>query len=568
MKNKMMNIIITVVGILLLYFLGDFYYEEYQGLFTGFYTGQYSPGTQFFAWYFMGDIGTSYLYSYLYRFFPSIEWVSWIYTIFIGISTILTFQLLDFITRDKLPNCTKIFLKVGLFILIVPLNIFFFNFSRVSYLLCGSSALNFIIRYQPSFTLLKNIRNAYPYILIFILGALTRVEPAMALSMLFVCFAIAWHNSIIQGLKSTLSFVIITLLIVGGIFVDIHYTDEFCKQVEPFTETSFLRNKVIPLSQMKTSLDSMRYEAASHMLWADPQNISVAFLKGLTHITDPKNFRQQRLKETWQDFAYRWKDYHGILVASALFVLFLALSTKDRKKSILLLAYAFALIFLILGQIYYAKLMVRAIYPILAFFLVSIILLYIQRYKKSRIYLGYIYLFAFIIFLTLSHDYSNRIRVAKENYRLNHEIAQKVNQIAKNEILLLNAMSFGNYTNRFRPFQHIHNTETYKLYINEAQLMSLINTYKYYLAKECSCDINNFSNFYKYLLGPNQHKKVYTISDQKRFQLINKYLSTMYGVNIQYKEITEVSLPKVYKMSLEEMYQPRLYQLTGYTISH
>jgi hypothetical protein len=47
-------------------------------LFDSFYSGKLTEGMPFRSIYFLGNIGTSHLYSLLYQLNPNVEWISWI----------------------------------------------------------------------------------------------------------------------------------------------------------------------------------------------------------------------------------------------------------------------------------------------------------------------------------------------------------------------------------------------------------------------------------------------------------------------------------------------------------
>lgn len=562
MKSLYKNIIFTFVAFAFCYLFLGFYYEEYQGLFTGLYTGEYSPGTQFFAWYFMGDIGTSYIYSYLYKFFPNIEWVSIIYTFMIGISSVLLLQLFDFYLDKKLNKHQIFVIKVFFFILLFPMNLMYFNFTRVAYLLVGTAGLNIIIRYDQNISFVQNFKHLYLFILLYLLGSMTRVEPSMSISLLLLCFSVVWNNDILKGIKSSVILLFIAYSILVGIFINIQISDDFCKKAEPDIETSYGLNKLIPLSDMSNKIDSMKYEAAVNMLWGDPNNISIDFLRSLTKVKDIWEYRKDRFQISIHDLFNHWSLFNKTLLINFIFCIIIMIKViRNKKKFWLQFLYSISIFVLLFAQIFFVKLTNRAFFPVLIIYTITVLLLFLKNQQNRRNTIGWIALFIFFIYLSLSNFFFVSYFEMKNYFTLNTEIAQKIQPTIHQQILLLNATTFGTYTNRFKPFEKINNDNTYKLYINEAQMMPLVNTYKDYLSKECNCDIHNFSAFYKYLLGPKQTKEVYTLSDEKRMNLISKYLKIMYRLDLNYVKVEKIQLPLTFKMSMAELYQPNLYRL-------
>ena len=61
-------LMVTVGCFLFTYLYYDFFYVEYEALFDSFYSGKLTGGLPFRSVYFLGNIGTSHLYSLLNQF--------------------------------------------------------------------------------------------------------------------------------------------------------------------------------------------------------------------------------------------------------------------------------------------------------------------------------------------------------------------------------------------------------------------------------------------------------------------------------------------------------------------
>lgn len=539
------------------------YYEDYQAFFSSFYSGSFSPGTPFYAWYFMADIGFSYLYASLYQIFPGLEWVSCIMFFYMYIAAVILFCLIDYYLKNKLSRPGIFLLQLIFFFLLFPDQIVNFNFTRVAYILCGTSLLAIIVLFDGIGKIRKHIYLYAALCTVYLVGSLTRSESSLAIALMFAGFVLAWHGNIRKAIQIMAIPLLIAVSIVGGIIIDINTSDKYYKQLEPDVEYQFTaRRNMVPISEMKTAQDSVKYEAASQLIWGDPQNMPVSFLRSLIKPSSSVFADEVQWARTWSVFKYNCGKFEYLLGFNILLLVLLCivlLRYNNKKTLLFLLLYVAAFVLLIIGQIYYTKIKERSFSPYLLFLMLTQLFLWVKETKPGVV--KWWFMFVPVIVLCYMHAQYLRDSINRhiESLRDNKNIYSQVVQLAGGETLLLNSQSFGVVTLQHVPFEKLDYPGFNKIYVNEAQLTSLISDYRKYLEKECACDVSDFSNFYRYVLSTDYPDKVYLLSDQKRMELTFKYLRVIYGIDIKYDVVT--TFPEVYQMDLEYKLVLNLYRL-------
>lgn len=544
------------------YILFGFYYEEHEAIFDAFYSGKLSPGTPFYSWYYMGNIGLSYLYVQLYKLNSNIEWMSWILYSYMALSFSLILFLIHYLLKNKLPYQFILLVQLIVYVLIMADSVVHFNFTRVSYFLCTAALLVLIFRFKNA----TDIKSK-PYIfislnLLFILGTFTRLETAMAVTALLFFLGTYYQRNILHTVRLFLFPVFTVALVLGGIIFDIHHTNSFYKQVEPDVETQItVRGNYVPISQMKTEKDSLRYMAATEMIWGDPNVVTVSFLRSLL-IHDSIFFldaRQwDRVKNTLIELADKY--WHLITVNILIaFLYFFYLLRKERFKALLLwLIFVLSFCFLVAIQTYFVKINDRSFAPYLSILLLSNLILLLLVIDNVNVFGKWLFGFisAFALFFHCQYLLSNTqiLKQERENYDTNIKLLyEKVG----NSIIALNSSSFRFFMVHNKPFHPFSFPPFYKIYINEAQVLSTVHTYHEYLEKECACDVSDLSNFYRFL--EKSSTKVYFLSMDDRMTLTRKYLKGIHNYDLEIQEVKVPGFKKMYDHEMAYIVEVKLY---------
>lgn len=544
------------------------YYEEYQALFSAFYSGAFSPGVTFRSWYFMADIGLSYIYTSLYQTFPGVEWVSLFLFFYMTLAAAILFCVVEYMLRGRLSRIVIAFVQAVLFFLVFASAIVDVNFTRVSYLLCGVSLLAILVWFDGIDKIKKHLGVYITLCLVYLIGTLNRSESSLAMVLIFSGFSWVWYGNIRRAFQVLAIPGLIAGAVVLGIMIDIRTTDKYYKQLEPDVEYQFTaRKNMVPISEMKTYEDSVRYRAARNMIWADPQNMPVKYIRGLIKPSDAVLIDTAQAQRTWKNFTNNFFKYKYLFLVNAILWLWIGvlfLRQGKRKDVVLLVLYGLAFIALILAQIYYTKMRDRSFSPYLFFLLLMLLALWVRQVKLEGIKRWFVALLLLVLCGVQLSTLQQVVHVHKEALKEYKALYAKLTEVAGGETLLLNSNSFGAFTLRQVPFEKFEHPEFHKVYMNEAQLTPLIQTYRNYLEKECGCSIWNFSNFYKYLLSSTYPDKVYLLSDEQRMELTFEYLKVIHGLDVKHEIVA--SFPNIYQLDMESktsLYLYRLYPVEG-----
>lgn len=546
LKHLLLSLCATGVVFLFCFTCYGSYSEEYQSLFNSFLSQAFSPGTLFNSWYYQGYIGISFLYAQLYIHFPRVEWVSWLSFLYLFIAAwgmaYYSFPILLKQGKKWMPVALLFFV----FILLAD-NLLHFQNARVAYLLCGSALLISIIRFPDLAAVREQCLLFLVTNFLYLLGCLSRSEPGMGMLFLFVPFAFLWHQNLKSTILSTLVPVLISSFLFLFIMADLRLSDEFHKRIEPDVEMQLtVRDNIVPLSDMKTATDSMKYEAAKNMLWGDPRVLDEKFLRSLIADAPYLSVSVKQITRTLSYCLDYIRTYFHLLAFAFVFLFLSSLrlyKTHTRMLALLPLLYFFVFIAAIFLQSFYVKMRDWSFSPYAALFLASCVLYFFKTSSSQNMSNAGLLL---LIAAGVLHHYFVHAGTMKEEqmHHYNKALYSAVKEVAGNETLLLNPSSYQNFLSANRPFEPINYSDFDKLFFYESQIASVLPGYRDYLMKECSCDVFDFSQFYRYLLSENYPHTVYALSTQRRMDLIQRYLKTIHFFNLAYREVPEAQLPQ------------------------
>lgn len=562
-QKKLLLIFVAtgIVFFLCLSFYGSFY-EEYQGLFNSFLSQAFSPGTLFNSWYYQGYIGISFLYARLYQQFPGVEWVSWLSFLYMFAAACgFGYCIIKALGKQAGNKILTATLLLFLFILLAD-NILHFQNARVAYLLCGSALLLSIIHFREPSAIRENRIGFIAVNALYLLGCLSRSEPGLGMLFLFVPFSMLWH----QSLRKAILPVFVPLLISSALFLfilaDLKLSDEFHKQVEPDVEMQLtVRNNIVPLGNMKTAVDSMKYEAAKNMLWGDPRVLDEKFLRSLIADAPYLSVSMKQINRTLQ-YCFEYVQEYAHLIFFSFLFLFLAFlnlyKNKSALQSVFPLCYFLVFLLAIFVQSYYVKMRDWSFSPYAALFLTSCALYYFKTVGYHKFYKAGFFLLLLTSVFHVQFVHANSAS-RKQIFAYNSALYASVKEIAGNETLLLNPSSYQSFLSANRPFEVFDYSDFSKLFFYESQIASVLPGYREYLMKECSCDVFDFSQFYNYLLDETYPHKVFALSTHRRMDLIQRYLQGIHSFRLEYHEVPDAQLPQHPKPDEEPL---RLYVLT------
>jgi len=529
---------VTVGCFLFTYLYYDFFYVEYEALFDSFYSGKLTGGLPFRSVYFLGNIGTSHLYSLLYQFYPQIEWISWILYSYLFVSCVIGLYLMLEIVPDTLSLIMKVGILVAVYLLVFADHNIHFIFTRVSYMATGISLIGLVyfFRYQGSIA-------ARPGLFIFlnfwfIVGTLTRSESATAAFMQIAFFGLFYMQNVKRFAMVFLFPFLFLLSLLSAIAFDIKSTKEFYKQIEPDIEAQYTdRQNTLPLSAMTTYRDTVMWQTAKDIMWADPKILSPSYLRSLIMpekliYTDLRQWH--RVYGSLSDIAARF--WYLCLLSMLMSI---AILIKYRFPSVLSFLFwlAFAASFWILSavQTYTDKVNDRSFSPLISLFIfchLVFLLPYLTGAVSRRMYpILAAMLVLFGIHLYHQKAEANQLQSDLLDYQKN---LSTITKVAANKILVVNSSSCDYLFSSNKPFRPFDFSRFKKIYITDGYNIPFLPYYRRYLERECHCDMYEFPSFWDYLRT--RQDEIVVVSTTHRMNILREYLKVIHGYDLPVSE--------------------------------
>lgn len=533
------------------YFCLGFYYVEYEALHSSFFSGKLTPGFAFRSIYFLMNIGISHGYSFLYEVWPNVEWLSVTYALCLFTASFIALYVLLAWLPKNIPLWAKVLVLVGAYFLAFADHHIHFIITRVSYLTAGGAVLGLIHFFGPGTKIGSRLPLFIGLNLFFTWGVLTRIESAMAATLLLLLFALAFWGNI----KRCMLLFAYPLLLLGALSLyvtyDVSTSTEFYKQIEPEIEAQYVeRQNKIPLSEMKTRRDTVMYNMASEVAWVDPKVLTPDYLRSLIGpekfmYTDGKQWNRA-FKELYEITLKHWAlTLLALLLGVTAF--FVALPSFSRSAKFWWWVFELGVWGLLLVQTYTFKINDRSFLPYMSLFVFCHVLFLARAWpwpKKSvAVYVSVTAcgMLAAVQLYGLKKE-SDALRTQLAAYRSNFDI---IKQVAGGRYLVMNSTSFDYVFLSNEPFVPYDYSAFKRIYITDGHVIPFIPYYRRYLEHECSCNMDDFPVFWDYLKSIRQD--VVILSIPRRMQVLQEYLAEIYGYPLHIREIPAPPLQKVSK---------------------
>lgn len=247
-----------------------FHYDIYEGVFAQFMNGNFTWFQDYPIYGYLSHYLTMRVYIWLGAHFSGVTWSSWI-CLFFTLLSLITF--LWYSAPLRWSGWKGFVAGIAFALMFVVDQVLLMDLARYSMLTGVCSLLLFA-------TTTSNNRTARIVATVcFLFASLSRLEAV--LPMLVLVGVALWLS---RGAIATISRLWLPALLywlVGmGVVLDLKYSDDYYKQMEPRMEV-LLGNPLrrVPLAEMKTPADSMRYEAAVALVYDDTVQLNYAFYK-------------------------------------------------------------------------------------------------------------------------------------------------------------------------------------------------------------------------------------------------------------------------------------------------
>lgn len=527
-------VLYTLIFFLIVYFSFGIYFERYEILFNALASGKLTPGTKYNDFFYLAHILLIKVYSFLANYLNNYNWLGIFQTGYILASFYFILKRFKAISNKPLYLSIILFTVSVFFVEQIMLQVY----TRISFMLSLASLLFF-------FNLDKNKPHYYlqyfvGYIM-FLVASLTRVEIA-----LLTFLIISMYNIILMNEKpfikkigeTTLKiiplFIPITIIF-GWTFYEINNSTEFYKQIEPDVEYELTgRDNIVPIANMKSKIDSLRYLAIDKVVWGDASTNDANFLRSLIRSKSITDSTSVLLTKAIKSIIESSKDQVVLIISVHVILMLLLFQFYLNKlnKIFLILVFHIAFLFTILALSYRIKMTETAISSL---FFVVLILYLLLLYKDLSLKNTFgkiciLILTVLTVFqINSTINKSNNLKYRTQFFEESLKII-KTNFAEKN--ILLNGESI-KLLYAFTPFSTYNFSPPLKnIIIYDSQHLSSVEPYKTFLAKDCNCDPNHYGEYFSYL-KTNKNENVFLMSEDFK-EFLEEYLVVVHNLDIKF----------------------------------
>ncbi len=524
-----------------LLFISVYYEPNNEASYSAFADGAFSDGP-FMDWYFLCHIFINKLYYIFYAVFPSVSWYKW----FLFAYSMLGMALMFLVISKLVPERRFIAMIWTLLFFSALINPFYILSNvRPPVMICGGSLMLLLLN-RFNYHSLK----FWGLIFAFMLGSLIRLEPAGVALIIAFLFIFTCADNLGKALK---------ILIMPGLFIagmviyislDIRFSDSYYKKTEPdllyqITE----KGNVVPLSQMSTRADSVKYKAALWWMVTEPDIMTVDFLNSLVvrdKIFSTSYLRNRHMK-TREILLPRIKKYYPILLLNFLLtgVAFFCLFQAGLKTGFIrLLAFnisAWTVVYLIAFFIKMEDRLFIALASLIimfnCFYLLRNRVLDALRQKRKMGMTVLAGVFAIAV-MSVSRVLAEK-REFEETIAGNNAMINQLHDAAAGKTLVFSSTGLDMVETEV--FSRVAFPEAKQVMCYDFGSYSLVERYKKFLDNACQCNSSSMPEFFGYLLE-NKHNVIY-VSQMNRMELIREYMKVIHGMDISFMPV-EASYPE------------------------
>lgn len=482
----------------------------------------------YFDVHFQGYMGVREIYKVFYHFIPSINW-HFVFALFFEWISLVVFL------RAFRNSANKSLSELEIRLLLVAVSICFFenivfvSHTRVSLIFCGVALFN--LAFTEQLTLKNTLLNS----LLFLLGMLLRSESGIGMLLLTsIAYFIYSHN-----IKTYLHRFAGPLLFMG-IFLTIFYTDLqttslFSRKIEPEIEYKMMANRVVPISEMKTAKDSVKYEAARAGMWFDTKEVSPEFMRSL--LLPGAELSVTHAFEVLAHVLSLYKHYPFVIFAlAALFIISIWRHTANQWLLLQISALTLCT-FAIIYMLDYNGLLVEGRH-FLNLQLISLLVLCFYVFShwadaKSTWLRWPAYLALLLAGVGCAFSLHLYYNSAKEQYYAEIQMEQAMRAIEKNyhhRILAFTLESRFLMDRHFTLLNKMYNGNTYLMF--DWFTFGLTPRYVDYMSRTCGCNAENPVEVFNWMAA----NKVMYVSTPHKFELTERYMKAVHHLPLQFTE--------------------------------
>jgi hypothetical protein len=553
MSEKGFNFLLTAFGVVsfcLTYICIGLIYESHEVYFSTLISGVLTPGLPFDDWFYFAHVLLIKSYSWLYATFPHTDWMSCFQYGYLLLAYVVLTGRLTRLASSRPVQMAIVVLTAACFVE----HLVYLNFTRVAFLSSFSGLFAVLINQVQGRSTFSS--DAF-HRLLFTVGALTRPESgllALLICGMFyaVCLAAGPLTRIVtNGIRVFAMPSAIALFILLWYGLDISRSDEFYKQIEPDLEYELMvRNNIVPVTEMGSTRDSLRYEAVYRGLWGDATTNDVTFLRSLV--------RDRTWNANWRSYVYgSWysvsKVFQQCVWPSALTSVFAVLLTvllwhSAGIKAMRIMAFhlTFHLLLFVIG--YKVKMVAHGLSPML--FIVSMLYLslLIPPVVKAdkRLTIAVFAILSACAVLQVRAVYADVQAILSQHHGA-ITARMQIQTLAAGRNLFLNSETATRFLSSYRPFEVKRPEDFQGVFIFDAFTLNTIGVYRDYLSKVCVCDPTDYRSLFQAL---NEMKEpVLFAMTEGEMLFLSEYLVHVHGLDICWSKVSELDYgTRVYEL--------------------
>jgi len=511
-----------------------FHYAKYNGIIMQFMSGAFTNFEDYPIYGYMMNQVTFRAYIWLGAHFSGIVWPTYI------ITACLFASLAVFIKLLRVNSLTNGWRGAALAFILV-----FFILRDISLLfdVVGYATAICALTILTSFFINNHTPKRYLAItlMLFTLSLLTRIEAALPMLLLGTALHLFTLKQPLSTFRKFLPHILIACCIALALNLDFKYSNDYYKRLEPWAEPKLTHgNDLVPLSNMHNEKDSMRYIAATNLIYDDTVQLHENFIRSIVteqHLL-PKsaNGITGILQVAWYNLATEWKNisYSYNIAIAALILLCLYLS-YIHKKTLACLLYIICVpagllvISLVSMEDVYIMYICNMAILILVFYLISLNADKIKLLTYNGILT--VVLAACVINCIQSAPKYAAITANNKKQKTFHEELELKH---KNQIIVFDLNNI--YVNNYSPLKLIDYKNFKAVYFHDAVHEMHMNNLRAYFEKECNCNPYNWSSVYSFFYS-HKNEAVF-ISSPSRIQLKEAYLQKVYSEPYYFEKVT------------------------------
>lgn len=531
--------------------------------------------------FYTNHILTYQLYKFLYAQFGNISWYGWIFYSYIFITSILLFYYLSILFRNLYKTKYLLFLWIccTFFLLLWVENVFLLNFTKISILITGLSALLLDEIVQSS-----HYKKSFKVIWIFclsillLIGTLTRTEIIGVLFFPFTFYTLRHIR------KPKIFFGLASIFIMNGILFTVIFFNQVDEEIK--IKTDKVKN-ILSITEGKNTNDSyfidkaqedIRYKALWLYYWPDSTLIQKEQLDKFGH---QDWFSSNKLQNAIPNLKYEWESarssynedycnalnwmypFLSLLVVNLLLLLVHLLIQRDRFQQLLHFLTIVSLLAVLLFVTFLHKMEGRVVIPsmiIVTLMSVSFIRETIKNTKNNC----FVVLMALLMPLSIfqAWAYKQTANDKKKETQAKAAFIDELNSSFKSKIFFFDIYTISLL--HLSPFEKIKLNPINK-YTSFKENWSVFFPGQM-KALENMCGATDFVNFYSCLYEKGD-SVIFAHTKDARIGLIEEYAKSVYGIEMEFTEIfTDSKLNMVHYSFIPYKLDFGYYKLTKFVV--